>query len=35
MKSDVKVKQRLFQVCNDPNILLPIYIFPGSVQDIL
>ena len=35
MKSDVKVKQRLFQVCKDPNILLPLYIFPGSLQDVL
>lgn len=28
MKSDVKVKQRLFQVCKDPNILLPFIHFP-------
>ena len=29
------VKQRLFQVCKDPDILLPIYIFPGSLRDVL
>lgn len=35
MKSDVMAKQRLFQVCKDPDSSLPIYIFPGLLQDVL